>query len=251
VTWSAFSPINYRLAELTIAASSSEFGARSVTWPPEHAVGRYGAPRWLLTPRLAPDDEWTLDTLPAGDLIAADHPVPNDIEWEYLRWADGSRAESGIQTLLSLPAGRYLLVRSSLQPRRTELVLLGNGYESSPPNTVVLRERRPYYAMVIGPHPDRPPATDRPLIGFIALNYVGDSVMHGALFFDCLDSEGKESAGGELVLVIPVTGELVMDALARFSAEDSARDLKRWSETGARELAAALIDPKKPFAGGG
>jgi len=67
----------------------------------------------------------------------------------------------------------------------------------SPPNAAVLLDAAPQYAMVIGAYPDRPPATDRPLVGLVALNYVGASAVHGALFFDCLDrvdSAGPTSA---------------------------------------------------------
>jgi hypothetical protein len=210
-----------------------------------HELGSYGSPRWRLTSAdVAPDEGWELQTLPDGSLVAADDPVPEEFEWAYLRWAEGTRAESGIAVLLALPPGRYLLVQSALKPRRTDRVLLGNGYEDSPPNAAQLLHGQQFYAVIVGAHPDRPPATNRPLVGFVVVNYTGQSRPSGALFFDCVDSSSYDStpdeAADDLMLVVPVTGELVVDAMARFSAAASAQDLERWRQTGARQLADAL-----------
>jgi hypothetical protein len=240
VTWGAFTPVTYRIAELAVPPGSHDFGVRSADWPPRHELGRPGSPRWRLTPDIDPDEGWEFETLPAGYLVPDDVPVPDDFEWAYLRWAEGTRAEEGIQVLAALPPGQYLLVRSSLEPVRTERVLLGHESVPSPANTAVVLDARPHYAMVLGAHSDRPPATDRPLIGFVALDYVAAAHLTGVLFLDGLDRPGVEGASGDLVLVVPVTGELVIDAMANYRADDPA-SLIAWRDAGAQQLAAALL----------
>lgn len=230
-----FNPITIRLAELTVPAGPNDFGVLSTAWPPAHEVGVYGRPRWRIRPPLAPDDGWELDTLVRGDLTA-ERPVPEDVEWAYLTWAEGTRAEGGAGVLAALPSGRYLLARSSLTPRRSATVLLGNEHVPSPANIHELLFTRPHYAAVVGADGDRPPSTTHPLVGLVALNYAGATSPHGVLFFDCRGGQGQ--ATGDLVLVVPMTGELVIDALAQYSDDSSARDA--WRDSGARRLADAL-----------
>jgi len=213
-----FDAISSALAELSIPERPHDFGIRSSGTGIEsiHEVGVYGSPRWRL--RLALDDSWEVETLPSGRLLSARRPMPEDLEWTYLTWAEGSRAESGASVLYALPPGRYLLVRSRIEPRRTPTVMLGNEIVSNPPaNMRGLLDKRPFYAMVLGPESANPPVTMHPLVGIVGLNYNGSSRMNGALFFDCVASEGhktREERGaaplGDLVLVIPVAGELVI-----------------------------------------
>jgi hypothetical protein len=237
-----FSRITSTLAGLAVPERPGGFGVRTAGWPVVHDVGMYGAPRWRLRQPMSPDDAWDLETLPQGRLLPAGSPVPEQFEWSYLTWADGSRAESGAAVLQALPPGRYLLVRSGLEPQPAPRVLLGNEWVPSPPNTRVLLDKRPFYAMLTGPDSGRPPVTVHPLVALIALNYVGDSHVHAALFFDGATPEQTTApaAAGDLVLVIPVTGELVVDTMAEFSAELSARAKATWRDTGARQLATVL-----------
>jgi len=159
---------------------------------------------------------------------------------------EGSRAEAGSAVLYALPPGRYLLVRSSIEPRWKDSVLLGNEYmPNPPPNIPFLLDQRPFYGMVLGPETASPPVTTHPLVGLIALNYNGSSSRQGALFFDCLARDGnvtRAKASGDLVLVIPKTGELVIDALAAYSTEErTTRDKNVWRDRGADQLAKALM----------
>src|SRR6185295_10999308 len=101
----------------------------------------------------------------------------------------------------------------------------------SNPNTRVVLDRDPFYAMAVGPSPDLPPDTTHPLLALVGLNYVGAPSVHGALFFDCLTPSGVVAPEGDLVYVIPLTGEFVVDALEGFSAENTARDKAAWQET--------------------
>jgi hypothetical protein len=44
----------------------------------------------------------------------------------------------------------------------------------------------------------------------------------------------------DLVLVVPVTGELVVDTMTRFAAESPTEDELSWSKTGAEQFAVLL-----------
>ncbi|WP_394824460.1 hypothetical protein [Pendulispora albinea] len=241
----AFDALSPVLAELSVPEGPHDFGVRTSGWPAVHDIGSYGAPRWRIRQPMAPDDGWELETLPSGGLLPA-RPVPEDFEWAYLTWAEGSRAEAGAAVLHALPPGRYLLVRSSLEPRRGASVLLGNERVPSPANTRVLVDAGSFYAMLVGPESDAPPRTTHPLVGLVALNYTGGPFVHGALFFDALAREASEEneaapdAPGDRVLVIPRTGELLIDALAEFSKDRTERDKSAWRDTRAHELARVL-----------
>ncbi|WP_394845372.1 hypothetical protein LZC95_51120 [Pendulispora brunnea] len=234
----AISPV---LAELSIPPGPNAFGVRSSGIAPVHDVGLYGAPRWRFHQTMSPDEGWAMETLPGGRLLSAPSALPESLEWAYLQWAEGSRAESGAGILQALPPGEYLLARSNLEARRAPQVLLGNERIPSPANTLVVLDRQPFFSMLIGPDGGAPPRTTHPLIGLVALNYVGESHWTGALFFDSLTPEEAPRREGDLVLVIPRTGELVIDALASFSSEaHRTRDQATWRDTGARQLAKVL-----------
>ncbi|WP_394834782.1 hypothetical protein LVJ94_50630 [Pendulispora rubella] len=233
----AISPV---LAELSIPPGPTAFGVHTSGIAPVHDVGSHGAPHWRFQQPMSPDDGWTMETLPGGRLLSAG-TLPESLEWAYLQWAEGSRAESGAGVLQALPPGEYLLARSNLAPRRAPQVLLGNERVPSPANTLVLHDGQPFFAMLIGPDAAAPPRTTHPLIGLVALNYVGESHWTGALFFDTLAPEEPPTRDGDLVLVIPRTGELVLDAMASFSTEARrTRDLATWRDTGAYQLAKVL-----------
>jgi hypothetical protein len=240
----AFEPLSDHLAQLSIVqpggGGSARFGVRTSGWPPVHEVGVSGAPRWRLSPAASPDDGWSLETLGSGTLLARDAPVPESLEWRYLTWAEGTRAEAGAALLGALPPGRYLLARATVEPRREAAILLGNEWVPSPENARVLLDRRPHYAALLGPSASAPPPTDQPLLGLVVLNYVGDSVVDAGLFFAGAEPRPGPAPAGDLVLVVPVEGELLIDALAGFSSESEERARARWKAQGARGLAVAL-----------
>jgi hypothetical protein len=188
------------------------------------------------------DGSWEVETLPAGELLSEHREVPEEFEWAYLRWAEGSRAESGAAVIHALPPGDYYLVRSEVEPVRAHRVLIGNEWVLSPANTRVLLDEKPLYAMLIGPEPYRPPVTTHPLIAMMALNYTGYSgSQHGALFFDAVArAEEPPDPSGELVYVIPAAGEFVVDVVGQFSAENSVINKAAWRDTGAHQLAKAF-----------
>lgn len=141
-----FTTHNHSLAELVIPARASAFGVRTSGGgadPLVHEVGVEGSPRWRLSMSL--DDEWELDTLTHGRLLSGDAPGP-----EYLKWAEGTRAENGFGVLAALPTGRYFVARSELSPQREARVLLGNERLPTPANVLTLLDRSPFYSLAIG-----------------------------------------------------------------------------------------------------
>ena len=242
MTLPLLAPLSHLVAELTVPPRPSAFGLRTAGSPAVHEVGVHGAPRWKLRQPLSPDDAWELETLPTGKLLSAKRTVPEELEWAYLTWAEGTRAESGAAVLWALPPGRYLLVRSGRALRAEPQVLLGNERVAAPANARVLIDERPFYGLALGHHPAAAPGTASPLLGVAVLNYVGSWTMSGVLFFDCVPRQGDAVAepSGDLVLVVPAQGDLVIDALAEFSAKHSAQSMDDWARGGALRFAEAL-----------
>jgi hypothetical protein len=238
-----FKPHSHSLAELVIPPTrTSGFGVRTTGKDPErHDIGADGAPRWRLS--LSYDD-WELETLPPGR--SADEPlVPEELEWQYLEWAEGSRAENGFSTLPTLPTGRYYVVRSDLNPRREKQVLLGNGRLPTPDNMLTLLDRTGSCALAIGARPGEPPALAQPLLGLAVVNYTIAANDNGILFFAVPDPDSPQrapepAAVGDLVLVVPVTGELVLDTRARWDPNRPTESQLAWTRTGALEFARLL-----------
>jgi hypothetical protein len=238
----AFTALSIRLAELTVSNAGASFGVRASGMPVRYDVGVPGAPRWRIRTDWSPDTGWEIDTIARGEAPGRPDPVPEDAEWAYLLWAEGTRAERGCAALCALPTGRYLLVRSSIEPRPADWVDHGgNDGTRGRPNTLRLLDRRPYFATVIGAADTDPPVLDQPLVGLVVLNYTGNPDAHGANFFAGPAPRADAGGEGDLVLVVPVTGELVVDAAERFSAADSARARRMWRDAGARSFADALI----------
>jgi hypothetical protein len=236
----AFDPLSHELAELSITDSGGELRLRSSGFPTVHELGVEGRPRWRLRTAPSTDDAWQIDVEPTGALLSRQRSAPEDLEWRYMSWAEGSLAEADAALLGALPDGRYLLVRSGVAPRRAASVLLGNEWVPSPPNARALLDAQPHYAAVFGARSDAPPDLAQPLFAVAVLNYVGDSVMDALLFFPCAEPRAGAAATGDSVLVVPLQGQLVVDAVQRFSEADSARSRARWRDGGARRFAEAL-----------
>jgi hypothetical protein len=243
----SFTPFDRCLAELVISAGQSEFGvitSRDDDLRIRHDIGVYGSPRWRLSISL--DDEWDLQTLPSGRLPSHRTP-PEAVEWAYLQWAEGTRAQHTFGALAALPSGRYLVVRSELTPHSARL-RLGNEHLHPPDNVLNLLDQRNRSAAAIGPRPDQPPNLTQPLVALTLLNSTGASNTPSLLFFPTTDQSPLGPPAGDLVLVLPVTGELVLDTMTRFSTETPTPDQRAWSTTGAEQFAALLkgSPPSRP-----
>ncbi len=132
--------------------------------------------------------------------------LPAEVEWSYLEWAEGSRAEAG---------------------------------GAAPPNAAELVDQPPFYAAAIGARAGALPSGKTPLVGLAVLGYVGDSVVDAVLFFELARSATASppvKAQADAVVVVPAIGDLVIDVLESISAESS-RDAKdRWRTTRASAL---------------
>jgi len=92
------------------------------------------------------------------------------------------------------------------------------------------------------------------MIGLTVLNYTVGSNNQGTIFFDGLGSGGSRRTSGDLVLVVPVTGELVVDTDVGWGVSPPrARQYRdAWRDTGARIFATVLgWDGGKSFPYGG
>ncbi len=241
------------IARLTVGPSGGGPDLRWITRvtssePPIHVVNGAGVAHRLSQP-WAPDEGMTLETIEAGDVAwASRSKLPEAIEWSYMEWAEGSRAERGGALLASLPDGDYLLVRTKLPQRAGAQLLLGNERVPSPPNALELVDEAPFYAAAIGARSDAPPSGATPLVGLAVLDYVGDAIIDGALFLEIVRSAAEQAAGAatsgdasaDAVVVIPTGGELVIDVLEGFSADSARAAKERWRTTRAPALARLL-----------
>lgn len=245
-----FRSIGVRVAELTVPAGPAGFLLRPSPGPDGefgHEVRVAGRARWRIVVGHSPCDAWRIDPVPAGWATDPDPdgdvPDPH-VERAYAAWAAGTRAETQRGVLRSLPPGRYLLVRSSLRPRWTPTVLLGNEHVRRPPHLAVLLDGPTHFALAVGPSTEHPPAFDAPLVGVVSLQYAASSTTVGVLLFAGV-AAAPESAvppDGDLVLVVPVTGPLV--GLLEAGAEpSSAAAAAAWARTGADRLVTALTGP--------
>ncbi|MGW6277493.1 hypothetical protein [Kribbella sp. NPDC055071] len=246
----------------------------SADGPTPQALGTPDAPESLETP----------ETLGTERSLSAGGNASEGLEWEYMTWAEGSRAEDGFGVLCALPAGRYFVVRSELSPQRAAQVRLGNERLQPPDNVLSILDQPPRSAAAIGAHPDGPPNLAQPLVGLAILNSTGSSNTPTLLFFAPTDRSAagvrrysasgsaprKQQSGdvnlpqtpvsqltqhppvpehraaavsqpvGDLVLVVPVTGELVIDTMTRFTGESPTEDQRTWSKTDAEKFAVLL-----------
>jgi hypothetical protein len=208
-----FEILSARLARLIIAEPAGRLGLVVDRRQQRYSVGILDAPRYRLTQPFSPDDGWRIELAPNGALVDA--------------------------LLDMLPAGSYFVVRSPRRPIDAPKILLGNEWVEPQANLRVLHDDSPVYALVVGAERDAPPALNQPLLGIPILNYVGESWMHGVWFLQ-LAASVTPDPGGDLVLIIPTTGELVLDNLGFLVPDDEAR--VRWRDSEAEAFARWCAD---------
>lgn len=245
-----FRSIGVRVAELTVPAGPAGFVLQPSPGPARefgHEVRVAGRARWRIVVGYGPCDAWRIDPVPARRAADSDPACDGpdlDVERAYRAWAAGTRAETGQGVLPALPPGRYLLVRSSLQPQWTRTVLLGNEHVPRPPHIAVLLDGPNHFALAVGPRAEHPPDFDSPLVGVVSLQYAASSTTVGVLLFAGVAAAPDPALApdGDLVLVVPVTGPLV-GVLEAGAEPPSAAAAAAWARTGADRLVAALTGP--------
>lgn len=245
-----FRSIGVRVAELTVPAGPAGFVLQPSPGPAResgHEVRVAGRTRWRIAVGYSSCDAWRIDPVPAGCAAdpdpVAEEPDP-EVERAYGAWAAGTRAETEHGVLRTLPPGRYLLVRSSLRPRWTQTVVLGNEHVPRPPHIAVLLDGPDHFAVAVGPSAEHPPDFGAPLVGVVSLEYAASSTTVGVLLFAGV-AAAPESAvppDGDLVFVVPVTGPLV-GVLEAGAEPPSAAAVAAWARTGAPRLVTALTGP--------
>ncbi|MBX3187684.1 MAG: hypothetical protein KF819_11740 [Labilithrix sp.] len=241
--------IDAAIARFVVRDAASPSIARvtqqSATAPPVHDVVYAATTRHRLSQPWAPDDGMILETF---DPTIAEGGAPPasilaDVEWKYMEWAEGSLAESGGGLLGALPDGSYWLARTKLEATAPKTILLGNAWSPAPSNARQLADRRPLYAAAFGVRRGAPPSGASPLVGLAVLDYVGDASVDATLFFEIVEAKAlTPDRSGDVVVVIPQTGALVVDALEAFSASDAQEARLRWERERSRALAQLLGD---------
>jgi len=204
----------------------------------------------------SPDIPWKLRPLEGGRVMSrgGDSAEREAIEWGsaetgLIEWSPAQFADDLLILTRHLPDGTYYLVHHivrspQLPPHLLDRVLLGNDWVESPGDHLqVLYEADRNYAGLVGSVTGCSPDLSQPLLGISVLNFTGNPRPTAALFFSCLEPASPSEApteGDTVLLVIPRTGPLVFDNMAAFSAEQSARDKRRWADTLAKRYALQL-----------
>jgi len=236
----ALEVITERRARLDVVRTDT-FGVTRHADGQVYQLGLHTAPLYQLVQPLSPDDRWVIEPKSSGALLpqapSADSSSTRELS-DYARWAAGSRAEHAQALLHALPAGSYWLLRCARPTQVVPQMLMGNELVAATPNIQLLRDEPPVYSCVIGPHLALAPDLNQPLLAVVILNYVGASWLHCACFFQFVSPE--PAAGGaqrDAVLILPREGELVIDNLGFFSAENELESRRRWREDLAVEFA--------------
>ncbi len=225
-----FSVVSFFEARLEIERRDSPFGL-VVSPRQEHGLGMRDAPRFRVVQPFDPDAGWRFEPRTSG-LDVPDTWSPRDETERLLAdWLAGTSATRGRSVFRALPRGRYRLVRCRRPVLAPAKVLMGNDLVPRPANVRVLRQEEPLFAGIVGAAASEPPCLDQPLVGLAVLNYVGAFSWQGLVFFPpAAHLSPATEPGGDLVLVIPLEGELVIDNLGGLNAEWERISLERWQE---------------------
>jgi hypothetical protein len=233
-----FSRVNERLARLDVLESSPSIHLERRS-DRIHKVGFTDAPLFEVEQPWAADDGWDVRSIASGRGVESQSFVGEEVGEAFASWRTGSRVASGSAVLHYLPAGSYLLVRSGLTPAQGEWLDIGNDCVKATPSMRDLVRNGPVDAVLVGAPLHQPPRLDVPLIGIPILNHSGVSFaagsdaphQHGIVFLPFALGDGVTRSGtGDLILVIPADGELIIDNLGTFDADDERESRHRWKE---------------------
>ncbi|ATB39456.1 hypothetical protein CYFUS_004900 [Cystobacter fuscus] len=241
-----FESLSRQVARLDVNRLTSPFGLTVDPRTQIHHLGYHEAPLFRLEQPFSPDDAWGVEPLSSGRFVRAQPEAGQKLPQAYLDWLRGSAVSRGLEIPWSLPPGSYLLVRTARPLHKVQKVLLGNELVPATPNIRVLREQKPVYSCVVGARLQEPPVLDQPLIGLSVLNYDGSTRQQGMLFFSSVEAAPHGlPAGQELVLIVPLEGQLVFDNMGFFSAKGEVESRRRWKEELAHEFVTWCTDPSR------
>jgi hypothetical protein len=190
-----------------------------------HELGFAGAPAYYLLEAPSTDDAWRVGAHEDARWIGIE--TDDHVFAELGRWLPVEHRSAGVALASSLPAGAYWWVRSRAEPRLTDEIVMGNEVVPRPVEVMEVLNASGVYAAIVSHQRGTPPAADQPLLAIPILNYDGTGSLTGAFLFPCTRGDGSPRT--ELVIVIPETGPLVLDAQRRFSETDYRRSLKAWA----------------------
>lgn len=180
----------------------------------------------------------------AGALIGAAPPAA--LVEQLTAWLGRDGRELASQ-VAALPAGEYLVARSPRRPLETSRLTLGNERLPVGPNMQLLLEEPSLCAAVVGPDTSRTPGLGGALFGLAFLDANGSGLDDDLVFFSTraqpapATTTAAAPAHHELVVTIPVTGELVTAP----SWSPTPAHLERWAARGAMNAAERLVEPAR------
>jgi hypothetical protein len=248
----SFEVVSDRVAKLTVTSDEGDLRCHaverralidSIEMRNTHRLGLADAPLYELHQPLVPDEGWRVSVAPRGTHLTNLSAAP-DLEATVSGWAAGSRAVRGLSLLSHLPRGCYWLVRTTREPTDGSKVLLGNDWFSATPNMrELLPEHHGVSACIVGAPQDAAPSLDQPLLGIAILQATGVvDADFGIWFFPFLERGETEEHSGDLLLIVPETGDFVVDHMADYNREAPEAPFARWQSTQLPELIRRLTE---------
>lgn len=159
-------------------------------------------------------DRWSDEDVEVtpGPATAADlGPADEELAQVFDEWAAGSRCVGGAALLSALPAGEYLLIRSGWVPTPAGLVPLGDGWVERGVDHELLTDDDETHAVVVSAIQNEPPTYGGPLLGLLYAHPTMLGRDGAPIFLAGLAGDGDARGAGDLILVLPCSGPLVLD----------------------------------------
>jgi hypothetical protein len=153
----------------------------------------------------------------------------------------------GLDILNYLPIGDYHIIRSPIEPILQDRVTIGNEIIENSDRVYTLLDSEQFQMLIFSSMPKMPADLTQPLIGVPMLHSMGcngTGKCNAIFFFPFGNPAGTETSSvGDLLLVVPLTGELVVETggvLIKNRKVDNDR-LNRWQRDEAPMLVSRLV----------
>jgi len=161
-----------------------------------------------------------------SSLVSPEDELPPESLWD---WLGEALDEATASALLALPAGQYLIVRSPLSPHELTGLSIGSDWVETGRHVARLLSYQPdfsefdhilidYQAYIIGAEPHESPPGHGPMIGLSFEHYAARRSSFGSFFLPVSHETPGTGGHGELLLMLPMTGPLVIDLMPSFTA---------------------------------